>query len=368
MILTIVVFLAILGLLVFVHELGHFLAAKRLGIGVEEFAFGFRPRLLAKKIGQTTYALNLIPLGGYVKLVGETIDGRSEVEGDGLASRPISQRIMVLVAGSAGNLVLAWLVLTVLFAVGFRAVIPGIADNPFVNRSRLGATIVEVAADSPASLAGLTAAETISALDGKPVATDWEFLEAIGKKRGTEVRLTVNRDQVGREVTIITRLTPPAGQGPLGIAIGLGSKQAAKHWWLAPLAGGYQTLNLITLSLKGLGQFGRDLIVKRELSDQVTGIIGVGAQTAVARRLGPEFLAQLVAIISVGLALVNLLPIFPLDGGHIAVAGLEKAIGRPLKGRELSLIGSVGLMLVLALFLVVTYRDFGRFNVIDRLF
>lgn len=368
MILTIIVFLLILGLLVFVHELGHFLAAKRLGIGVEEFAFGFRPRLLARRIGRTTYALNLIPLGGYVKLAGETAVEGTVPEENGLAARPIGQRLQVLVAGSLGNLVLAWLVLTILFAVGFAAVIPGIGDNPFANRSQFGATIRMVATGSPASTAGLAVGETITAVDGQPIATDWEFLEAVDKKRGQDTRLTVRGDQTERQVMVVGRVAPPAGEGPLGIAIALSGRQQAKHWALAPLAGGYQTINLIAVSLEGLAQFGRELVVKRQISDNVTGIIGVGAQTAVARRLGVEYLAQLVAIISIGLAIVNLLPIFPLDGGHIAVAGLEKLIRRPLKGRELSLIGTVGLFVVLMIFVVVTYRDIGRFNVIERLF
>jgi len=363
MLVTLIVFLLLLGILVFVHELGHFLAAKRAKVLVEEFAFGFRPRLLARKIGETTYALNLLPLGGYVRLHGEN---EQDTGPRSFRSKTAGQRLLIFVAGSAMNLVLAWLVLIVLFASGFNPLTPGIASNPFVS-SLEEIRISQVAPGSPAAAAGLASGEQVIALDEKRLATDQEFVSLVNAERGREVTIVV-KSAAGelRTIRATPRVSPPEGEGALGVIIE-STGEVRASLFAAPAAAFFETGRIIGLSFQGFIGFVGDLIVRGQVSEEVTGIVGAGALTGIARRLGVEYLAQLLAVISIGLAVVNLMPVLPLDGGHIAALGFEKVAGRPLSDRQLAFFTMVGLSLVIVIFLVVTYKDLIRFNVIGRL-
>lgn len=362
MFITLLVFLAILGLLVFIHELGHFLVAKRNGVLVHEFAFGFRPRLLSKKIGETTYALNLIPLGGYVRLYGEH---EGETGERSFREKTAWQRFQVLVAGSTMNLLLGWLLLTILFMVGFQPIFPGVEDNPFVTGTK-SALVGNIADNSPAALAGLQKDDRIISVDGQSLSTS-KFIEYVSAHRGEEVTVKVSRGAETFETTMTPRVDPPAGEGALGVALVSGEKVQTSVL-NAPVAGIYETGRIIGASAAGFGTFMKNLVVKQEVSEDVTGLIGVGALTGVARRLGIDYLAQLVVIITIGLGVINLMPILPLDGGHIAVLGYEKVTGRPLSERHLGILVAAGLAFVLLMFIVITYKDILRFDVFSRLF
>lgn len=362
MFITLLVFLAILGLLVFIHELGHFLVAKRNGVLVHEFAFGFKPRLWSKTVGETTYALNLIPLGGYVRLFGEQPEETGERS---FREKSAWQRFQVLVAGSAMNLLLGWLLLIVLFAVGFQPVFPGVEDNPFVTGAKT-ALVGKIADNSPAAVAGLKADDQITAVDGQALSTT-KFIEYISDHKGQEVTATVKRGDQTFEAKMTPRVNPPAGEGALGVALISGGK-VQTSLLKAPVAAFYETGRIIGSSAAGFGKFLQNLVVKQEVSDNVTGLIGVGALTGVARRLGIDYLAQLVVIITIGLGVINLMPILPLDGGHIAALAYEKVTGRPLSDRQLGVLVTAGLAFVLLLFVVITYKDILRFNVFGRLF
>ncbi|MBI4948004.1 site-2 protease family protein [Candidatus Berkelbacteria bacterium] len=362
MIITTLVFLLIIGILVFVHELGHFLVAKRNGILVEEFAFGFKPRLWGKKIGETVYAINLIPLGGYVKLYGE---GEGETGERSFKNKTLFQRFQVLVAGSAMNLMLGFLVLTILFGVGFQPIFPGVGDNPFIKEAP-SVVIEQIAPNSPASLSGLQPGDRVVTLDGNK-ASIYELIAYVSQNIGKEVTLVVNRN--GTEITkkLLARKEYPQGQGPLGIALE-NAGEAKSSILLAPASGAYETGKVIGLSVKGFALFVKDLVVKQEVSDDVTGLIGVGAVTGVARRMGIEYLAQLLVVISIGLGVINLMPIMPLDGGHVVALGYQKVFGRPLSEKQMGYFVTFGLAFVILMFLVVTYKDFIRFDVLNRLF
>lgn len=362
MLITLLVFILILGLLVFVHELGHFLVAKRSGVRVEEFAFGFRPRIWGKKIGETQYAINLIPLGGYVRLYGEQ---SKETGPRSFRSKSIRQRLAIFVAGAAMNLILAWLILTILFTVGFNPLIPGVAKNPFVE-ARQHVLIREVVSGSPADQAGLKAGETVVSVDGQTIGADYEFVSAIGKKKGQEVAMVVKDQGENRSVKLVPRVDPPAGQGAIGViieSVGVAKSQI----YAAPAAAIYETGRIVWTSLSGFFGFLDELVVKQRVSENVTGIVGIGHLTSVYRRLGFEYLAQLVALISAGLGIINLMPILPLDGGHIAALAYEKVRHRPLTEKQFGTLWLVGLAFILALFLIVTYKDIIRFNVVGRI-
>lgn len=364
MLTTLLVFIAILGLLVFIHELGHFLVARWVGVPVEEFAFGFRPRLIGKKIGGTVYAINLIPLGGYVRLLGET--GASD-DPKAFTKQSAGHRAQVLVAGSVMNLLLGWLLLTILFAVGFTAVVPGVGSNPFIQQN-LAIKVTEISAGSPAQLAGLTIGDEIESVNHQPVKTDLEFVSLVNSLKGQLLTVTVKRGSDSQDLLVQARANPPADQGPMGVVIESTGKVRARSVVLAPIAGLYQTGKIVSLSATGFVGFVRDLFIKRQVSSDVTGIVGIGALTGVARRLGLQYLTQLIIVITIGLGVINLMPILPLDGGQLVLVGYEKLVGRKVSEHYLGWLMTAGLAFVLLIFVVVTYKDIIRFNVFQRLF
>ncbi len=363
MLVTLLIFIIILGVLVYVHEFGHFIVAKLNGVKVLEFAFGFRPRLFAKKSGDTVYAVNAIPLGGYVRLYGEN---EAETGSESFRSKTVFQRFQVLVAGAVMNLILAWLILTVLFITGFDPIMPGVARNPFVSGKQY-VEIVKVVPNSPAEVLGLHVGDIVVSVNGQTVTDDLDFVNKINALRGQLATLTLKIESGLVSQQITPRLNPPAGEGALGVGIrtaGTVRSTALK----APLAAGYETGRVIGQSLQGFGHFIKNLVVKQQVSEDVTGLIGIGALTGVTRRLGFQYLVQLIAIVSTGLGVLNLIPILPLDGGHIAALGYEKMAGRPLGEKQMGTLALVGIAFVFLLFIVVTYKDIVRFDVFQRLF
>ncbi len=357
MLITILVFLLILSILVYVHEFGHFFTAKLSKIRVEEFAFGFRPRLLAKKIGQTVYAINAIPLGGYVRLYGE--DGTQKGQGSFRAAG-FWRRLLVLIAGSTMNLVLAWVILTALFIHGFDPIVPGVGSNPYINQHQ-SVEVTAVGANSPGQVAGLAIGDQILTINGQEVTSDANFVDVIAKLKGQSVRLEFIHSGQNQTVNLVPRVSPPAGQGPIGVGIrSVGQVKASVA--KAPLAGIYETGRAIWLSLAGFGNFIKQLVIHRQVSDEVTGIVGVGVLTGVVRQLGFQYLAQFVALISIGLGVINLVPILPLDGGHALILIYEKISRRTLTEKQLNSLATIGIALVGLLFVIVTYKDIIRYH------
>lgn len=363
MIITLLVFLAILGLLVFIHELGHFLSAKRNGVTVHEFAFGFRPRLWSKKIGETEYAINLIPLGGYVRMEGES-DQDSVLPGS-FRVKTVFQRFQIMIAGVVMNFLLGWLILIILFAVGFQPLFPGVAKDPFV-RTTAVILITGVNAGSPAAGAGLQPGDQVISVNRQKAATAEEFISQVANTLDRPTTLVVKRDKELKTVTVTPRSHPPQDQGAIGVDLAA-TGSVKTPWYLAPLAGLYETVRITGLTVAGFGHFLATLIVHQRVSPDVTGIVGVGVLTGITRRLGLTYLAQLVMMITIGLGVINLVPILPLDGGHIVALAYEKIAGRPLSERQLGALTTIGIALVALLFVVVTYKDLVRFNVFGRL-
>ncbi len=363
MLLTILTFIIVLGILVFVHELGHFLAAKQCGVRVDEFAFGFKPTLFKKKIGETTYMLNLWPVGGYVRMYGE--DGHGEGK-KSFTTKSAKQKLYIIVAGVIMNLILGWLILTTLFMTGFQPIFYGTAKNHFVTGKQT-VSISEVADGSPAALAGLKVDDQLLAINGEDVATTQEFIVLVAQHKGETVRIKIVRDNQQGEVSLIPRVDPPAGQGAVGVTLA-SAGDVRSVWYKAPLAGAVETYNMAVVSAQGFIGFVNNILVHQKVSDDVTGIVGVGVMTGEARKLGFSYLAQLVAVISIGLGVINLVPLIPLDGGQAVIITYERITKRKLTERQLSSLFIVGIAFVIGLFLVVTYKDFVRFDILGRIF
>jgi len=350
---TVIIFFIVIAILILSHEFGHFFFAKMRGVRVDEFGFGFPPRLFSKKIGETLYSFNLLPFGGFVRIFGEdeaTADPRS------FSSRSIHERFWILFAGVLMNFILAYL----LFTVGHILGLPAIVDGAEFSRARdVKVQIIEVAAESPADMAEIQVGDSIVQLsDGTEtiVVQDTEEVQAfINARRGQELSFGLVRGEQARTVALTPRRDPPAGEGAIGIAmvkVGI----VAAPWYLAPWEGAKTTFNMTIATARGLASFFGNLLTGTIVGD-IAGPVGIARIAGEASRLGFIYLLQLTALLSINLAILNILPIPALDGGRILFLIIEKVRGVPVNARISQMVHAAGFVLLIALMLFITYRD-----------
>ncbi len=346
---TILSTLFVLGILVFVHELGHFLVAKKSGIRVERFSLGFPPKMIGKKIGETEYMISWIPLGGYVKLAGENPD---EISGQPweFVSKPVLTRALVILAGPAMNFFLAILFFWGIF---FFAGQQKVQD---------GQTIIGiVSGGSPAQLAGIKENDQILSINGIPVKNFKEMSELIHKQ--PEKKITVKWKRGGQifEKEILTKkdkvLDETGKSKEIGkIGIGPVATRIKLNIFQALIAGISVTFTFCLEILKFLHG-----LITGTLSIKLIGgpifIAQIAGETA---RQGILSLFSFTALLSVNLALLNLLPIPALDGGHLLFLLIEKLRGKPLSLKQRSIIQQIGMAFLLLLIILVTYNDIFR--------
>lgn len=368
---TFIAFILIFGLLVFVHELGHFLAAKKAGVKVLEFGIGLPPRIWSKKKGETTYAINLIPLGGYVKLFGE--EGAKDDSPKNLQNKRPIQRIAIFAAGVFMNFLLAYLLLTGFYLFGGRAIIAGMEKyQGIVNTQRV--VVAEVEAESPAAKEGIKAGDTILKVNGTEIfyssdvskqVADSKRLEqdaAVVLKRGDEIlekKLQTYTDKVtldGREYEVQR----------IGILMENTGKVRAV-WYMAPVIAAQETARLLYLSAEGLIDFFRTLISTFKLSENVGGVVAIYSLTGAAAGMGFDALLQLTIMLSLALAAFNILPFPALDGGHIMFVIIERITGKKISDNVKGLLNLIGFGLLLVLVIAITFSDLGRFGVLERI-
>lgn len=419
--LTIITFVIVLGLMVFAHELGHFIVAKRTGVVVEEFAFGYPPRLLkywqdegqitldgrdmvigrktdvsrqvevgtrvvyesetqaggrevvtciqpasddeaARKFDRpvgrveqltrgTEYTINLVPFGGFTRMLGEEDPGAP----GSLASKSKRVRIAVLAAGALMNILLAILVFAVMFTLGVPRVIA--SDNVMVG---------DVAPGSPAEAAGLHIGDIIVSIDGIPVKSPEELVALTNQRLGREVSLVIKRGPDTVQVTVTPRLNPPKGEGAIGISIHPAASKIEREYYPLGQAlwlGAQQTFGIIVLTLSVPILFLQGLIPAEFI--RPIGPYGIYQQTASAVQASIQTgwwypILSLAGLLSTALAITNLLPLPALDGGRIFFVVVEAVRGRRVDPAREGFIHLVGLAVLLALMLVVTYYDIAR--------
>ena len=362
---TVLVFLGLLAGLILIHELGHFLTAKAFGVRVLEFGIGFPPRLASFTRGEVVYSINALPLGGFVKLLGE----EDPTEPRSLASRGALTRLTVLGAGAFMNLVLAVVLFTVLFMVPQQTLVGHVQ-------------IMGVADGSPADEAGVRVGDIIAAVDGRPVANIPEVTERIRMKLGESNAWDLVRPQRlitgalggGGEpglvpepttegerftITLVPRWQPPPGEGNAGVEIRTVGGQIVSRsypvWEAAP---------------KGFLRMGEMLIlIRKEVTGwivqtsrpQVAGPIGIAQITGEVARAGWVPLLNLAAFLSLQLAILNILPIPALDGGRILFVIIEwLRRGKRVSPRVETMVHLVGLMVIMGAVTVVSYFDVVR--------
>lgn len=343
------IFLLILGILITVHEFGHFFAAKKLGVRVEKFSFGFGKRLLTRKKGETEYSISLIPLGGYVKLAGDSIEEFHNKPDEYLSKTPL-ERAQIIFLGPLLNYLMGFLCFWLIFFAGYPSL-----------TTKVGGLVDGFGAKD----AGLQIGDKVTAVNGKRV-DFWEDLQAAiqSKKAESKVSLSVLRGD--KELTIDVQIKEKKMDDALGQRHSVGlvgimpedEIVKVRHGILQSFSLGIKkTFDLTILTYKALW---RMVTGKLSMRDSITGPLGIFFITSKAASVGIIALLHLVAVLSVSLCIFNLLPLPVLDGGHIVLLLIEKIRRKPLGINAERVVTQVGFTFIVALALFATYNDLMR--------
>ncbi len=372
MLTTVIAVVVVLGGLIFFHELGHFAVARGLGMGVSTFSLGFGPKILKYRKGKTEYALSLVPLGGYVALVGES-DPKDIPEGftekESFALRPAWQRLLVVAAGPAANIILAWLLCwTLALGWGTPVLLPQVGG---------------VVQNGPADKAGIQPGDTIVSINGAAVANWQAMADAITQSNGKTLAVTLSRPDMAPQADDQTR-TDEAAQPEQGMIISVeltpersirktifgeeesawligirnsGAVRLVQHGFAdAAIAGAGQTADMVSLTWQSFVKLAERVVPL----DQVGGPIMIMQMVGKQAHEGLAGLLALAALISINLGILNLLPIPVLDGGQIVFCLWEIIFRRPLNARLQDYAMRAGIALLVALMLLATYNDLWR--------
>ncbi len=347
---TIIAFIIVLGILIFVHELGHFIFAKLLGVGVLKFSLGFGPKILGKKIGETDYMISAFPLGGYVKMVGESPGEEvpEDLEKISFTNKSYLNKMSIVAAGPVFNIFFAVLLLSSLWIYGVPA---------------LTTKVGEVKQGLPAYEAGIKEGDRVLSVMDKPVKT-WEEMAALIHKSSGPVALKLKRDGEVYEVTVSPQLSKVKnvfGEMEDARIIGVASSGETviiRHNPITALyMGTSQTARLVELTFIGLGKLIKG---KVPLKDSLGGPILIAQLTGEQVKQGMRSLIFFVALLSVNLGIINLFPIPILDGGHLLFFTIERIIRRPLSEKGMEMAQRVGMAILALLMVLVVYNDILR--------
>ena len=353
---SLISFIIVLSILVIVHEFGHFIVAKKMGVAVEKFSIGFGPEIVGVTKRETRYSISLIPLGGYVKLAGET--GVEGVEGDKreYMSRTVGERVRIIFAGPLLNYILAFFIFSFVFMVG----------NP-----TLTAKVGKVMPGYPAESAGLKAGDKIISINNKNVLYWEDVTNIVHTNKNQELSLLVNRDGV----ETVVQVTPKSQE----MNTLFGSKKKISIMGIAPsdeivyvkydfiksiYMGAEKLWTLTYITCRALWASVTGAI---PIKESMTGPIGIFYITGQAAKMGLVYLLQLMGVLSASLAIFNLLPVPVLDGGHILFLAIEKIRKKPVSVKMQENVTQVGISLLIVLMLFVFYNDFIRFGIFEKL-
>lgn len=323
-----------ISLLILIHEFGHFLAARKFGLIVEEFGFGFPPRLFAKKIGETLYSLNLLPFGGFVRLYGENQWEKVDAEKQkrSFFVQPAWKRALVIIAGVVMNFVIGWILMSTVFMFG-------------TPRALL---VSEIIPGSPAEQVGIMQQDVLRGFENAS-----GFISYIDQNRGKEITLTVVRQGKELEFTATPRLT---GVGALGVAVieaGIERHSFLSSFWEGLKASGAMIVGI----LGALVNLVWGVITQGKVLIDFVGPVGIFGIANEAGSLGFIYLVQLLAMISLNLAVLNIFPFPALDGGRLLFIAIEKVKGSPINLEWEKSANAIGFLLLLVLIIAVSIHD-----------
>lgn len=349
-------FILVLSILVIVHEFGHFIVAKRTGVRVEKFSIGFGQEIFGVTKGDTRYSVSLIPLGGYVKLTGETEEEPIKGEKWEYLSRSVGERARIIFAGPFLNYILAFFIFSVVFVIGC---------------PKLTSRIGEVVSDYPGAIAGLKKGDRILKINDREVSYWEDVTRIVHSNKKPEMKLVVER--AGQPIDL---LVEPMTQE---IKTVFGSKKSVGLIGILPAdeiiyvkygiiksiyMGGKEIVTLTYVTYRALWATMTGVIPFKK---SITGPVGIFYITGQAAKLGFVYLLQLMGVLSASLAIFNLLPVPVLDGGHILFLTIEKVRRKPLPHKTQENMTQIGLILLICLIAFVFYNDFVRFGVIEKL-
>jgi len=341
----------VLGVLIFIHELGHFLVAKWSGIRVDRFSLGFPPSILKKKVGETEYCIGVIPLGGYVKMAGENPDEEATGASYEFMSKPVRIRTAVVAAGPFMNFVLAWLILWGIFFIQGEAV-----TDP--NRAVIGI----VSPDSPAAEAGLMEGDVVTAINGTPVVGFVDMAVLISGQVEKPISITWDRDGQEMSATVSTYADETYDADGNKIAVGrIGVGEKGEYRSMGFFRAAYEGFSETVVFVKMIGEFVWDLVSFKISAKMIGGPVFIAQMAGQRAQLGFSALLVFMAFLSVNLAILNILPIPALDGGHLIFLLIEKIKGSPLTINQRMIAQQVGLVFLLIVIVMVTYNDIMRF-------
>lgn len=343
------IFLFILSILIFVHEFGHFIVAKKMGVRVEEFSLGFGRKLIKRKRGDTEYSISAIPLGGYVKMAGDNLD---EYKGkpDEYFSKAPGKRFWIIFCGPLLNYLLGIIFLWAIFFIGYPTF-----------TTRVGSLVEGFGAKE----AGLKVGDKITAVDGKNVYYVDELQKIIfSKKEKSSVELTVLREN--KPFNVLVRIKERELEDVTGgqkrayghLGVGFDEIVEIKHGFIeSSFLSVRKTFELTGETYKALFRL---FTGRSSVRESMTGPLGIFLLTSKLIKLGIVAVLNFMAILSISLAIFNLLPLPVLDGGHIILLALERIRGKTLSLRVEEAINKVGMTLILSLVVFVTYNDIVR--------
>jgi regulator of sigma E protease len=340
----------LLGILIFVHEFGHFIVAKLLGVGVVKFSMGFGPKIIGKKWGETEYLISAFPLGGYVKLIGENPDEEvsEEDQKKSFSHQPIKKRIAIVIAGPLFNIFLAALIFSLVNCFGV----------PLLT-SEVGG----VMKGYPADMAGMKTGDKIAAINGRKIEFWEDLFQAIEKSEGRELNLGVMRgkDHLNISVTPQTTVVKDIfGQERRTFKIGIESSGSYITVRYNPLVGSFkglvQTYEISKLTILSIVKLIERVIPAKTIGGPIL-IVQMAGKMAKA---GYLIFFHFMAVLSINLGILNLLPIPILDGGHLFFLSIEAIKGKPLSVKKMEIAQQVGLFLLILLMIFAFYNDIVR--------
>ena len=372
MLVTIIIFILVLSLLVFVHELGHFLTAKFFGVKSEEFGMGLPPRVIGlqrlksgwrwiwngQEIGQgepIVYSLNWIPVGGFVKIKGE--NGEAAQDEDSFGHKKIWQRTIILASGVTMNVILCVLLLAGGFMIGMPQSVDNIGGGQLIGSVKV--QVAEVLDGYPAKNADIQVGDVIISVDGQAIKSGEELQKYLTTKENQSVAIQIIRGEValGKNVVVIKKdnLT---GLGVAIIDVGI----VRYPWYLALLEGVRATWAWLVAIIFAVGGLIGQLFGGAKVGLEFAGPVGIAVMTGQAAKLGWIYVLQFTALLSLNLAIINILPFPALDGGRILFLGIEKLRGRAVDSKLENLFHNIGFVLLMVLILAITYSDIVKYG------
>jgi regulator of sigma E protease len=350
---TIITFFLVLSFLVLIHELGHFTAAKIFKVKVLEFGFGLPPRLFGIKRGETTYSINALPIGGFVRLFGEEEndlkDNRSETK-RAFFNKPPLQKLTIILAGVFMNFSLAIIIISFIFTQGV-----------YVQGKKV--FVESVVSNSPSKLAGILKSDQVVRIGDRNIESTEDLISAAKAYAGQEVSVSIIRQVDSKEQNfvykLIPRKNPPKGEGAMGVSVS--NLEYKKYsFWQAPYYGTIETMKMTWLTAKGIIDiFGR-LIMFREVPKEVAGPVGIAKLVGQAVDYGFMAVLQLMGLLSLNLAVINVFPFPALDGGRLMFVLIEIITRRRLNPKFEAIVNTVGFFILIAVIILITRNDLLR--------